>query len=192
MVVLLRTLLWQLHHWDAALSYALALPPGRARRHAAHLLAHLGDSLLWFPLVGALWLRARQRSSGHAAVLARVLAGMAAAGALVALLKAWVRRPRPGPASRLLVGADKHSFPSGHAARMVVAAHGMAALHPLGGWAGALLVLAVGGSRIRLGIHYVGDVLAGVLLGTLVARASSRLPRWRAGSRAPLRERPVR
>jgi undecaprenyl-diphosphatase len=87
-------------------------------------------------------------------------------------IKRTATRPRPSGLSfeALIAAPDKFSFPSGHS----IAASALAftfswhvpALAPL------LLPLAVvvGVSRVRLGVHYPGDVLAGqviALLGTL-------------------------
>lgn len=83
---------------------------------------------------------------------------------VVQIVKRRAVRPRPEPArmGRSLVGVPDHfSFPSGHAcAAMAVAfSYGMS----MPGLALPLSVLAVivGMSRVRLGVHYPGDVLAG-------------------------------
>lgn len=83
---------------------------------------------------------------------------------LVQLVKRRAVRERPEPArlGRSLVGVpDQFSFPSGHAcaAMSVAFAYGMSAPSlaiPL-----MLLAVIVGMSRVRLGVHYPGDVIAG-------------------------------
>lgn len=71
-------------------------------------------------------------------------------------------RPEPARMKRSLVGVpDQFSFPSGHAcaAMSVAFAYGMslpAYAVPL-----TLLAVIVGMSRVRLGVHYPGDVIAG-------------------------------
>lgn len=72
-------------------------------------------------------------------------------------------------------GPDVHSFPSGHGARM--GANAPWAFLLLGGWGWLTwpLTLWVGWSRVAMGVHYLGDVLAGFLVGGLVSLAVRRL-----------------
>lgn len=93
-------------------------------------------------------------------------------------LKALIARPRP----RLLSHADivySSSFPSGHATMATVVYLALAvilcrALQRSGARALALgtaigLILAIGITRIELGVHWPTDVLAGWLLGSAIA-----------------------
>ncbi|HEX6389054.1 MAG TPA: phosphatase PAP2 family protein [Solirubrobacteraceae bacterium] len=102
---------------------------------------------------------------------------------LVAIVKHVVARDRP-PGDDAMVHAAGYSFPSAHSATSV-ALYGLLALiaeHELRGrvsraWAvagaGALCV-AVGVCRVYLGAHYPTDVLAGWLLGSVIALGSWR------------------
>jgi undecaprenyl-diphosphatase len=115
---------------------------------------------------------------------------------IVFVLKRIVARARPSacvPGMKALVFAPPtdFSFPSGHAAgsfafTVFVAVVLVRALPPDATtrerWlrraaAASLLLLAVGVglSRIALGVHFPGDVLAGALLGSTVAIAGARL-----------------
>ncbi|HEY6627494.1 MAG TPA: phosphatase PAP2 family protein [Acidimicrobiia bacterium] len=102
--------------------------------------------------------------------------GMAAIGVTSALtniaLKGVTNRKRPQrevPAARRLVHPESTSFPSGHTAS-AAAFSGVVGREMPGLWL-PLNALAglVGFSRIYTGVHYPGDVLAGWLVGKLVA-----------------------
>lgn len=87
---------------------------------------------------------------------------------LVIGLKALFHRPRPSEVFTSL----GYSFPSGHSF-FAVTVYGMMAYWLMQGvprrrwvWAPAvLLILAIGFSRIYLGVHYASDVLAGFSVG---------------------------
>ena len=102
-----------------------------------------------------------------------VLATLALSGVLTETAKYLADRPRPLTA---MTAAASTSFPSGHA---IVAMVGVLALLTLSAGmlsrrsrvvtvvAGAVIVIAVGFSRVALNVHYPSDVLAGWALGYL-------------------------
>ncbi len=65
------------------------------------------------------------------------------------------------------------SFPSGHTAAAVAFATGVAHVIPAAGLPLHTLAVAVGYSRVHTGVHYPGDVLAGALLGAVVAELTA-------------------
>lgn len=92
------------------------------------------------------------------------------------LLKRSCKRRRPfhvvQALAPLLKPSDEFSFPSGHttAAFMMAALVGVffpAALLPMIVWASL-----IGLSRVMLRVHFISDVLAGIVLGTAIATVS--------------------
>jgi undecaprenyl-diphosphatase len=136
-------------------------------RPLAWAIAHSGDSVLWF-LAGlaAFFLGSGEvrRAGAMVAVLVPVLAVLAFG------LKALFRRARPpGERGTLYVHFDVHAFPSSHAVRMGGLAAALALLAPP--WATGMLVLwavLVSLARVGLGIHYLLDVGAGLVLGAVL------------------------
>jgi len=116
-------------------------------------------------------------------------AGLWRGGGAYNAIKYEVLRPRPFVAlgAELRVSADEvqairpnSSFPSGHAANAFMLATLLAALLRRGLWPlwyGLALLVAL--SRVYLGLHYPGDVLAGAVLGSVLTWLLLHLP-WLA------------
>lgn len=80
------------------------------------------------------------------------------------------RRPdRPSRPTRAVPMPNSRSFPSGHAAAAVAFASGVARELPAAGVPLQALAALVGYSRVHTGVHYPGDVVAGALLGAMIA-----------------------
>ncbi len=67
------------------------------------------------------------------------------------------------------IGIDKYSFPSGHTAAAFTMAVTVSFLFPQFKYYALLVSLLVGVSRIYLGVHYPSDVIAGGIIGSIVA-----------------------
>lgn len=91
------------------------------------------------------------------------------------LVKPFGRRRRPDRAAQDVSPARKvpmpasRSFPSGHTAAAVAFATGAGQILPLASVPLHALSALVGYSRVHTGVHYPGDVLAGAVLGAIVA-----------------------
>ncbi|MBX9929401.1 MAG: phosphatase PAP2 family protein [Gemmatimonadaceae bacterium] len=93
---------------------------------------------------------------------------------IVQAIKRSVGRPRPAlPATMasLIETPDRFSFPSGHSCAVMAVAFPWALALPNA--AAPLMIVAtiVGLSRVRLGVHYPGDVLAGQVIAVVTALA---------------------
>lgn len=103
-------------------------------------------------------------------------AALAGGGLLDGILKIAIRRPRPPTAAALL--QHSWSFPSGHAMGSLIG-YGMLAYLLVTLWvharraqiaivaAAAFLIVAIGVSRLYLGVHYFSDVAGGYAAGML-------------------------
>jgi undecaprenyl-diphosphatase len=149
------------------------------RTHWAHPLfrTYAEDGIALFAmllLVGWFLERRDDDVAGVAAVVGAGIATLLAVG-LVQLIGNVVDRARPYtamPSAHLLVSKTADfSFPSDHATAVGAVAVGLLLTRrPLGAVACALAVL-MAFSRVYVGAHYPGDVLAGLVLGGLTAAA---------------------
>lgn len=135
----------------------------RASRAAWVTVTHAGG--LWASVLASiipLFVNSELRAAAMHA-----LAGLALSHAVVQLVKRSVERPRPSSRTRLdtLVAEPPcFSFPSGHATAAMSVAFMYAIAFPSYAIALMVLAIAVGFSRVRLGVHYPGDVLAGQMI----------------------------
>ncbi len=164
-------ILQRVQEWDALWTHRLHVPPGHPLRPLVVIGAHLGDGPLWVVIwAGLLW-QAYRAGGDIKGLIAWI--GSAVLGAVITYsIKFTVKRRRPrdirGFYSRRY---DVHAFPSGHATRMGTVAFWGWTLFPHWGW--LLVVISVWCilSRAALGVHYLGDVVVGFVIGLLVSAA---------------------
>lgn len=149
----------------------------------AGVLTHLGDYELVLAVGAVLWWRLDLDGPLVAAAVSIVV---------VTVLKSLIGAPRPPGAS---IGG--YAFPSGHASVSTAVALTLAlsidVLRPRVRYCAALSFgLVIASTRVLIGVHYLRDVAAGLLLGVVIALIVSRSavsarsqdaaesPRWRA------------
>jgi membrane-associated phospholipid phosphatase len=136
-------------------------------RNIAIVFAHSGDSWLWALALLLGWFFYNPAWKQWEVVEFFGILGLAG---FVLAIKFLVRRERPqGEWGSIYRNTDPHSFPSGHAARAFLIAVVASALAPL--WLAILLWIwapLVSLARVAMGVHYLSDVIAGAILGTLV------------------------
>ena len=137
-------------------------------RNIAAFLAHSGDSWFWAAALIIFWFFSNSTLKQWEVVEFFGILGLAVA---VLAIKFLVRRERPqGEWGGIYRTTDPHSFPSGHAARAFLIAVLGTALGPA--WLAIMLWIwapLVSLARVAMGVHYLSDVIAGAILGILVA-----------------------
>lgn len=163
------------------LDLALCLQLNRLHRRLnwlrlLRLVSRLGDGLFWYALAVVL-------PAIYGRVALRTVAQMAFAAIIGLLLYKAVKRltgrERPCLAHPAVVQAavalDRYSFPSGHTLHAVAFTTVAVANFPQLGWVLVPFAALVALSRPALGLHYPSDVLAGGVLGGLLAALSLAL-----------------
>jgi undecaprenyl-diphosphatase len=109
------------------------------------------------------------------------LAAVAATSAFVNLVvKPIGRRRRPErseeatASERAVQMPGSRSFPSGHTAAAVAFASGVSRVLPAAGAPLHVLAACVGYSRVHTGVHYPGDVVAGAVIGSVIAGLTAK------------------
>lgn len=145
----------------------------RLIRDSFRLASRLGDGIFWYVLM--IGILVMQGAEGVTPVIHMATAGLAGT-LLYKWLKGKTLRPRPYQVRQdiYLTGTplDKFSFPSGHTLHAVVFTCVALSYYPHLSLVLLPFTLMVALSRVVLGLHYPSDVLAGALLGSLIAGLS--------------------
>jgi undecaprenyl-diphosphatase len=163
---------------DVALYAAIAQTPTPALDRAMARLSHAADysrlSLASSAILAAGGRRQGRRAAAFGLVSIAVTAGVVNVG-----LKPLGRRRRPDrateqvPVARHVRMPSSTSFPSGHSAAAFAFATGVGHVLPSAAIPLRGLAALVAYSRVHTGVHYPGDVVAGALLGTVVAQLTA-------------------
>lgn len=154
---------------DRAARDALARPLGERVDLTIGAVTDLGSVYGLMGIAATLWVGGRRRPAVDAAI-----AG-AAAWAVAQGMKPTLDRPRPyqvDAAARIVAVPAGSSWPSGHSAVAAATATSLSPhLGPMSRLVSGVFVGTVALSRLYVGVHHLTDVVAGVAVGHLCARA---------------------
>jgi membrane-associated phospholipid phosphatase len=163
--------------FDANISTRLRLSQKSKWWKLIAFLAHSGDSWFWMLGLFIIWLFGNTEWHQKSALIAAAVAGLAL---FVFAIKFSIRRQRPpGEWGAIYRNTDPHSFTSGHAARAGLLAVMAAGLGPL--WFGILVVAwspFVSLARVGTGVHYLSDIIAGLILGIAAGSVMLLISPW--------------
>jgi undecaprenyl-diphosphatase len=158
-----RKLMLRLNQWEAPLWI----------RKWMVVASRGGDGWLW-GVIGLILLLfgGASRFDALGAGLVSVVAGQL----MFFILKRIIGRERPCATEAhcwsVLLPPDRFSFPSGHTITAFAIAFSLGLYYPTLLVGLVFCALSVAASRVILGLHYLSDVLAGIVLGTLIGLAA--------------------
>jgi membrane-associated phospholipid phosphatase len=169
-------ILYELAAVDKAVYRAVAATPTPTIDGPLRTLTGAADhSKLWIGSATALFVFGGRK--GRRAALTGI-AAIAATSAIVNLpMKLAGARRRPDadaagvPESRRVEMPTSASFPSGHSASAAAFTAGVSSIVPALGAPLGCAAAVVGYSRVHSGVHYPGDVIAGVVVGASIGEA---------------------
>jgi len=156
---------------------SICVRANRGCRHAAlrsffSAVSRLADGPLWYLLMLALAFSARTNAMVAAQMAMTGIAGLA----IYRMLKQRLVRERPYVSHECIslgtAPLDRYSFPSGHTLHAVAFTQVATAHVPELALVLVPFTVLVAASRVVLGLHYPTDVVAGAVIGALLASAS--------------------
>jgi len=145
----------------------IAPTASRRSRLAWTAVTHLGGTGASVAAAAAPWYRCCEWHEASRVALTTLVASHL----VVQLMERTVVRSRPARSGLHTAVREPYrfSFPSGHAAAAMSVALGYAVAFPALAVPLLAVALLVGFSRVRLGVHFPGDVLAGQAIATATA-----------------------
>jgi membrane-associated phospholipid phosphatase len=149
------------------------------------VLSDLGEGLGW--VAGGAALAILGGKKGRRAGMAAALSSLAATYVVQVRIKPMFRRVRPFVDREALVVGTRpadHSFPSGHSASSFAGATALAFYYPKSAPLVYGLAVAVGASRVHLGVHFPSDAAVGGVIGIGIGTFGAWLFKKRGGRSA--------
>ena len=158
------------HDRAVLLRWVIAPTASRVAKVRWTTLTHLGSGAVTITAAALPWFACCElHEASRAALLTLSISHI-----VVQLIKRAAARGRPSAEGRVAAAVcepDRFSFPSGHAAASMAIALAYGSVFPALAIPLLLAALGVGFSRIRLGVHYPSDVIAGQLIALATAAA---------------------
>ncbi len=148
------------------------------------LVTFLGNPALWIFVAALVYWQGREKQSFF------LMNVIAFSGALVSMLKLFFMVPRPSPEEVRVVSGEfisnyatprfDYSFPSGHTTLITSIYFHLGSFIKKNSKLVLLVVmLLVAFSRMYLGMHFITDILAGIILGFFIGKVNfSLMKRW--------------
>ena len=155
---------------DLYIRWALDERSTRAARRVLVAVTHAGGVFASIALASLPLLGVKPLSTAGA----KPMAALVVSHLIVQIFKRSVGRPRPSQSltiSAAIAEPDRFSFPSGHAAASMSIAVVYAVLFPIVAVPVLVAATAIGLTRVFLGVHYPGDVIAGQAIAAVTALA---------------------
>ncbi len=175
-------LLTDAEHVDRAVYRAIAATPTPTLDAAMRRLSRAADYSK-LSIASSALLAVAGGTTGRRAAASGLVCVAATSAAVNIVVKPMARRRRPRrvedgvPAARHVAMPMSASFPSGHTAAAVAFAAGAGRVAPLSSIPLHGLAGLVAYSRVHTGVHYPGDVVAGALIGAVIADLAATVAR---------------